>query len=347
MNVVRYATLPAVLIITMGISAQPTLVASGNVPAPGAPFTVHRGAYMAPPAMANGQSLDFSALASDSLVTYQWRDPATLPNGGDYPGAQFALVNGGPDTILYKATASGIERIGDTQTINALGTSYHLATGYSNSLLNLKLPLAAGDASWTDVFQGTFTVDGQTSTRNGAITGTPEAWGHVQLPGVAGTTEVLRVNTRITETIPLSTGLGTVTVSHVHNESAYYPLWGKFPVVRMVSDTLSSQFLTLNYAYTEWLDSDFVGIAEQLPGTLGVEVFPNPATTRAIVAIDQFTGGQADVQVMDMHGAVALDTRTTGRFLELPVEGLAGGVYQVVVTGRNGHRGTARIVVAH
>lgn len=349
MSFIRYSVLAVAVPFALVAGAQSiTLAAPGNVPVPGASFTVHRGAYVAPPAAGAAQTFDFSAFSATSTLNYQWRNPADLPNGGNFPGAQVALVNGGPDSIFYKATVAGLERVGDTRTINVLGTNYHLATVYTNSILDLKLPLAHGDAPWTDLFQGALTVDGNTTNRSGAITGEADAWGNIVLPGGA-TAQVLRVTTSVTETIPLTTSLGVVSVNHVYHESAYYPLWGKFPVLRMVSDTLSTTVpvaLSIPTAYTEWLGGDALGMEAYAPAALAAQVFPNPASEQATLVVRNTASTPMDVRVVDVRGAVVLRMQTNKQVLDLDVRGLDAGIYQVVITGQEGQRGLGRLVVA-
>lgn len=345
----RYPALLLAFTVTLAATAQPTLVAPGNVPAPGNGFTVHRGAYTAIPAAGASQVFNYASLSSGSTLTYQWRSPGDLPNGGAFPGAQFALVNGGADTIFYKATTEGLERIGDTQTISALGNSFPLISTYTNSMLNLKLPLSYQD-TWTDLFQGSFIVQdgsGDANDRNGAVTGEADAWGWVVLPGGADTVEVLRVRTEVTEVIPLTTGLGLINVQHTARQVAYYPLWGKFPVLRVVSDSLDAGLLAIGESYTEWLDGAFVGVAEQAADVFKAQVFPNPATDQAKLVFANSAMTPVQVRVVDAQGAVVKETRTTGRTLHMDVKDLENGIYGVVLSNDQGQRSTIRMVVVH
>ena len=290
---------------------------------------------------------NFNDLTSTSSKTYTWHAPATLPNGGQFPAAEFALTNAGPDTIFYKTSGSGIERIGDTQTISALGTDYHFTTAYSNTMWELQLPLMYGFPPFTDIFQGSFTVDGTTANRDGAITGRADAWGRVVMPGGADTVEVLRVTTRVTEAIPLTVSGFAITVGHAHNVNAYIPLWGKFPVLRTVSDSLTSQFLNQDYAYTEWMDATEVGISESATEAMVLHVFPNPATEQVTVVFASGSNGSFDVKVIDARGAVVLNKQTTRRIMDLNVSKWDAGQYQVVLTHPNGRRSVSPLVVTH
>lgn len=344
----RYAALAIALPFALAAGAQSiTLVAPGNVPQPGSSFLVHRGAYIAPADGGAAVLFDFNGLTSTSSRTYTWHNPASLPNGAQFPTAEFALTNEGPDTIFYKTSTSGIERIGDTQTITALGTDYHFTTAYSNSVWEMQLPITFGFPFWTDLFQGSFTVDGTTASRNGSIKGTADAWGRVVMPGGADTVEVLRVTTRLTEAIPLTVSGFTVNVAHVHNVNAYYPLWGKFPVVRTVSDSLTSQFLNLDYAYTEWMDAAAVGITDVDMEAAALQVFPNPASQQATVVFASASNATFDVQVIDARGAVVQHAQTVGRTMDLDVSKWEAGQYQVVLTHPDGRRSVRSLVVVH
>lgn len=348
----RYAALALAFPFALAAGAQSiTLVAPANVPNTGTQFIVQRGAYVAPGAGGAGMVFNFNSLPSTTTNTYKWEAPADLPNGAQFPTAEFALTNGGADTIFYKATAAGLERVGDTQTINAAGTDYHLVTSFSNSVLDLALPLTFGDAPWTDLFQGSVTVDGNITTRNGGITGTADAWGRVVLPGGVDTVEVLRVTTRLTESIPLSIGGFPITVAHIQNINAYYPLWGKFPVLRIVSDSLNSQFLNQAYAYTEWIDHASVGIAPVQADRFNVRVSPNPTSEMAEVTFNGVQGA-ATMEVVDLRGATVLHkvigTTSNATAVErINVAQWDAGAYQVILTDAKGERSTRRFIVAH
>ncbi|MBP8824532.1 MAG: T9SS type A sorting domain-containing protein [Flavobacteriales bacterium] len=329
-------------------TAQITLAPEDNLPVTGTSFPAHRGAYVPPVAGGAGLLFDLSAATPTSVATYQWQDPAMLPNGALFPAAQFALTNAGADTVFTQATASGMERLGDTQTISflLLGEEFHFTTEFSDPVLELALPVTYGHAPWTDLFSGTFTVDGTTATRSGSITGEADAWGYLITPGGTDTVEVLRVKTRISETIPLNLSGFLVTATHTRNTHAYYPMWGKYPLLSTVSDTLSSPFLTQNFAYTEWMDSSAVGIADHARAMYNLLISPNPAFERAAVQVPGAMPLPAVATVFDPRGTRVSQYVVGERRVELNVQDWKVGVYQVVLTGSDGRRSTARMVVA-
>lgn len=346
----RYAAVTASLSLALICGAQTpiTLVSPGNVPVNGTSFMVHQGAYVPPASGGAGILFNFSASTATSSATYQWQDPASLPNGAQFPDAQFALTNAGPDTVFYKETANGLERIGDTQTITALSTPYHFTTVYSDAMLELQLPITFGATPWTDLFAGDFTVDGTAASRNGAINGEADGWGRVIMPGGADTVEVLRVTTRVNETIPLTISGFGVEVNHIRNVRSFYPLWGKFPVLRTVSDSLSSQFLNQNYEFTEWLDASAVGITEATSNPFQVHLFPNPANTRVELGYLNREHGPLTLQVLDVRGAVVLRKELNGygpAVESIDVSVWVPGIYQAVLTDGTGVRSVQRIAV--
>ena len=155
----------------------------------------------------------------------------------------------------------------------------------------------------------------------------------------------------IRDRIPLTVSGFPITVGHVHNVNAYYPLWGKFPVLRTVSDSLTSQFLNQDYAYTEWLDHTAVGIVALHTDPFNVRVFPNPASEIAEVTFNEVQGA-ATMEVVDMRGATVMHKviGTTGNapaVERIDVSQWDAGVYQVLLTDAKGSRSTRRFIVAH
>lgn len=346
MHFIRYAALLIAMPCALHAHAQPiTLVAPGNVPTAGDPFQVHKGAQM-DALGGEGVLMDYSGLTATDVNTYQWVLPGDVPLGGNYPEAEVVLISSIPDTIYYKATPQGLERVGHVQMIDVGTLNYRFTSSYSNAMLDLKLPSTYGDQPWADQFAGTYEVDGNTGALNGGITGEVAAWGRLIMPGGADTVDVVRMDTRVTESIPLTIGGLSITVDHMHQIQAYYPLWGKFPVLRMVLDSLNSNMVNLGEAYTEWLDAEVVGIAEQQAATLAMRVFPNPAREQVTVLINNAANTPVQVQVVDARGAVVLRTTATRR-LSIDVKDWHTGTYHLLITDGQGVRSSHAMVVTH
>lgn len=339
----RYATLATSLSLALFASAQSiTLVAPGNVPEPGTSFLVHRASYVAPDAGGAGVAFDFSDLIATGTRTYTWTTPDVSPNAGLFPTATLALIDGGPDTVFYRTVAQGLERVGETRTITALGDNF--PAGYTDGGLEMPLPITYGD-TWTDPIAGSFDLDGNAATRSGNITGTADAYGFLTVPDAPGPVEVLRLNYYVDETISTSISGFPLSIRHTRRVVAYVPLWGKAPLFRTVSDSLSALGTYQVDSYAEWLDSSAVGVEELTAGQLMMHLFPNPATEQVTLVFASAAPGSFVVQVVDARGAVVQHTQTTRRTVDLDLSQWEAGLYQVVLTHPNGQRSVRPLAV--
>jgi len=343
---IRYAFSAFALTSALMAGAQITLVDPGNVPVVGSTFQVHAGAWTASGNGGEWQAYDFSALVDTATNTYNWRDPAESPNAAMFPNATLMLVNNGPDTIFYHTTTSGLERVGESQLVSLLGSNYQVSAAYTDGPLELKLPLTYA-GTWTDADNATYEVDGNAAYRSGSITGNADAHGTILIPGATDPIEILRVTTHLDET----NVIGFISISHKRDVVAYYPLWGKFPVMRTVADSVTSSGITQVSRFTEWLDASALGIATVDADAFGLRVSPNPVSTDAEITFDGGKHGALALEVVDARGAIVLHrnvaakgSNQTERF---NVGDWKAGVYQVLMTAADGKRSTRRLVVSH
>lgn len=352
MQLNRYALLACALPVALVANAQSlTLDAAGTVPAIGTTVLMHKAAFVAADAAGETVFHDYSALTETGSSTYVWTVPSISPNAGMFPSATLALNNAGPDTIFYEVTGAGLERVGDTRTIDVLAANFPAA--YTSSVLELPLPLAYGD-TWTDNIAGTFDVDGSTGDRTGTITGTADAAGFVAIPGTPTPIHVLRSSTHVFETINLviSGFPFPVLVTHKRVEVAYRSLFSKMPVFRTVTDSLiSSLGLVQADNYSEWMDATTVSVLEPHADPFALNVFPNPVNSSLELNFNMPTRGSSTLRVVDALGAVVLE-RAIGsapgdRNQRLDVKNWAPGAYQALITGTDGSRSTKRFVVMH
>lgn len=348
MALARYSAVALFLPLAFAAGAQSiTLVDPGNVPLVGSSYLVNKAAYLAPVAGGAGMNYDFSGMTSTETLTYMWAAPTVSPNAGMFPNATLALTNGGPDTVFYRTTTLGLERVGETRTITALGDNF--PAGYTDGVLEMPLPVTYGD-TWTDPIAGSFSLGGNPATRSGTITGSADAYGTVLLPGGTDPIEVLRLNSYVDETINTSVSGFPVAIHHTRHVVAYVPLWGKIPVFRTVTDTLAAfgTFQTDNF--TEWLDASAVGITDLHADPFKLRIFPNPANSVAEVAFEGITAG-ALMEVVDMRGATVLHTALGSAGAapateRIDVSQWDAGLYQLVLTDAKGTRSTRRFAVA-
>lgn len=341
----RYALLPALGTLASLAGAQ-SLSSPGNVPVVGSSFLVHTAAYVAPPAAGPDQLFDYQALVGTGTATYSWIDPADYSNPSVFPTAQMAVTTGGPDTLFYRNTATGLEKVGERRVY--LGT-YTVEAPFSDGALELKLPLAYSD-NWTDAIAGTFNIDGNPAVRSGSVTGVADATGHVHLPG-GSITHVLRVRTRVNETTTFNPGI-PITVTHRRTEYAYYTPFLKAPIVRVYGDTLTSS-INVNQTTSgiEWLDDAALGTSDRTADAFGLSLFPNPANTTVDLTYLTLGTARMTVEVTDVRGAVVLRKDLGGRSASmqrerLDVGALQPGLYQVTLTDAQGARSTQRLSIA-
>lgn len=342
----RYPALALALASTVIVNAQVTLADPANVPVVGSSFQVHVGPWVASGTNGEWQNYDFSTMVDTATNTYQWRSPSDGPNPSLFPNATLMLVNNGPDTIYYQNIASGMERVGESQLFSLLGTPYQVTAAYSDGIIELKLPLAY-DQNWTDADAANYDVDGNAAVRSGMITGSSNAYGTIMIPGAADPIAILRVTTHLEET----NVLGFISITHKRDVVAYYQMWGKFPVMRTVADTVSSSGISQISRYTEWLDASALGIATVDADAFGLQVRPNPVNTVAEITFDGGKHGALTMEVVDARGAVVLHRSLNGngsnQTERFNVGDWNAGVYQVLLTAADGSRNTRRLVVSH
>jgi hypothetical protein len=343
---IRYPVFALALTSTLMAGAQITLVDPGNMPVVGSDFLMHFGPWMAPEAGGEWQAYDFSTLVDTATNTYHWKDPSESSNSSMFPNATLMLVNEGPDTIFYHNTASGMERVGESQLFTLLGTPYQVSVAYTDGLLELKLPLTY-ENTWTDADAATFEVDGTSAIRSGAINGIADAYGTILLPGATDPKEVLRIVTHVDET----NTLGFIPITHKRDVVAYYPLWGKFPFLRTVSDSVITSGISQISRFTEWLDASALGISTVDADAFGLQVRPNPVNNIAELVFDGGKHGALAMNVVDARGVVVLHRNLISKGIYQVERFNAGdwnaGVYQVILTAADGTRSTRRLVVSH
>lgn len=337
----RYALLCSLGTLAAVAGAQ-DLSSPGNVPVIGSTFPVHVAPYVAPLPGGNGVVFDHSALVGTGTLTYTWIAPDQYSDPATFPSAQMAVT--GRDTVFYRATAEGLERVGDKR--NYLGL-YTVEAPLTDGVLELKLPLAFGD-TWNDNTSGSFSVDASSATRTGSITGVADGAGHLHLPGGAEV-HVLRVFTQLTETTVIDAGF-PITVTHKRSEYAYYTPWVKMPVMRMYRDTLASAFAVQDTSAVEWLDEAVLRVADHTDDAFGMELFPNPASTAVDIAYLTFGTANMTLQVTDMRGAIVLrkDLGRRGASLQrehLDLSTLDAGLYQVALIDASGAHSMKRLTV--
>lgn len=86
-----------------------------------------------------------------------------------------------------------------------------------------------------------------------------------------------------------------------------------------------------------------VGIEnEELSGKNGLRVYPSPVRNGETLHVE--SADAKTIQLVTMQGAVLLQAQATGSVTEIPVNGIAQGIYLLIVTGNDGNQTTKVIV---
>jgi hypothetical protein len=329
---------PAALVLSsLALHAQVSLNSPDNVPLVGTSFASQFLAVATPPGAAGAdQTWDLSALTGGTPRTYQWMDPNDYSSPSTFPDATLMLTGDG-DSIFYKETTNGLEVVGEHTSI----LSFSAVVPLSDPYLAQKLPCSMG-TTWTDTDAASFSIDGVpgTFTRSGVINGHADAYGTLMLPG--STVNVLRVYTYLNE---FNDG-GLSDITHKRHTYSYYQLFGKVPVLRIISDTLTATFPSTTVAeqLTEWLDSASVGIEQRAIPQSDFAIFPNPAQDQVSVmfAFPATAGDRVDV--MDATGRLVHSTSINGAMKNMDVRGWNNGAYAVTLRKADGTFTTRRFI---
>ncbi len=329
-------------LLATGAEAQITITAADNVPAIGQTFIYNTTAYAAPPAGGADQLFDFSTLTGTGTATFAWVDTAIYSNGAQFQ-AQMAMTLG-PDTLFYSVTSAGLERMGERNFMNILGNDVDLEIVHANSLLDLALPLTAGN-TWVDQVDGTVTADGDTGSRTGVIQGEADGSGTILVPGLTEAAPVLRVKTFLSEVIQIPIGGNPANVQHNRHQYDYYVPWLKMPILTSYMDSMT-YFVTVTESGIRWMESDPVGLQEASVIPMEIGLMPNPTEGQLTVNMAVPTGAGAMLFVSDASGRLVASERmasNTQRW-QLDTDALATGCYSLTVTDQTGSHGSARFV---
>ena len=320
------------------IQAQ-TLTDPDNVPLIGTVVDYHVAPYALPGSAGAGVSWDFSTLTTDSFMTYQAVDPASSQWATMFPDAELAIANG-TDTIFYNVTASGMERVGEDMTF----VTFDVQVPFSDPQLDLKMPCSMGTA-WTDIIGATFDISGiGTATRSGTLTGNADATGTLSMP-YGSLLNTIRVHTRLDETDVTA----FATATHKRDEWVWYTTFQKFPILRILSDTIAIPpplSVTQIIRRTEWLDAASVGLLEY-SSSATFNVWPNP-TSEAVNIESAPAQYDRDLVITDMTGRAVMHgaIRAGDADLRFDLSDLVPGAYSITIGSLVGGRSSSPLLIA-
>ncbi len=286
-----------------------------------------------------GVTWDYSTIAAEGTITKSINvvDPATLPNGVNYPTSTRAIVI--QDFITSYFNSSSASRIsqGFTFTEATLGNINAVFNVDEQLLMNY--PFAFPN-SIIDPYSGEVrTTAFGTFPTSGIINATVDGTGTILLNSTTSIPNITRY--KIIDSLAANAGpFGTVTLQRVQYE--YYDLSNSaLPVFvhAKLTITLGGTPQILNLVLNIAQPDGFVGISED--ELTSVSVYPNPATD--LVTINGLeTEGMATISTL--NGQI-VQTNTVGKGTQtLSIESLPSGIYMISIETTNG-KATHRLVV--
>lgn len=311
-----------------------TLNQGNNAALVGQSFTEHMSTSAVTGPSGASQTWNFATIASLSDLSFVMQSVASTPAGSSFLGATVAAMSG--DNYNYiKYSATGMENMGATTTLANLV--------YQNSELVLKYPCSY-NTTWTDTWSTNFSVMGTSISRSGSSTGLADGYGTLVMP-YGTVNNVLRV--KFTQTFS-DQSMGIPVATYTCTTYYYYKPGIHLALVQtstLVTTTNGSNQTTYD---TRWLDGSYVGIAESVHHSIGIDLYPNPAKDQVTLVMGT-SGGRVRVDLLDGTGRVVRSEQMQANMglvrHELDLGGLTAGLYQVLVTGADGSQGVQRLVV--
>lgn len=296
--------------------------------------------YMAPGAAGANQTWNFASVGTSSTSTQTMVAPSGTPYGSSFSTATVSTIS--PDAPgsygYYNNNASGIFLLG------TYSASSNVLLVYQNSEQILDLPCSY-NTTWTDPFSSNFTTQGYPTARAGTITGIADGYGTLIMP-FGTVTNVLRVKT-VEDFSDVITGL--YSVDYLFTNYFYYKPGVHFPLVSVFNQTIIIDGQTTTQQSMNWMANSSIGINEAMQNEIGIELFPNPASTYTTVVFNG-TGKAMQMELVDATGRVARSENILGNSPgiqqhTLDLAGMTAGIYHLRISSEDGQQGVKRLIV--
>jgi len=221
-------------------------------------------------------------------------NPSSTPFASSFPTANLAvndLVNG---YDFFSTSSSGIEFKGKQTSIGG-----SLILSVTNSQHVITYPFTYGSSVTNPVVTGT---DNFGDTLSGTITSVADGWGILALPS-ASYTNVVRVKT-VYDLVALF-GPGTETY-YTMTQYAWYGSVSKLPLMKIISYDVNhgTTYHTKIVRVGNFLTT---GIADVERGLGGLNVFPNPVQTHAMLTFSLREKSDVMCSVFDQKGKLVYE----------------------------------------
>ena len=311
---IHFRTIFLALLIPSFISSQPN-ISSSVTPDTGASstFRTYNAKDHEPGQAGSSQVWDFSTIAPNGTVIFDYQDPANLSGSGQFTGTNLAVDQGGDPQIFF---------IANTQKLSQVGTFYNgLTENYSQDPKDLlRFPMTFA-STFTDTFAGTAIASGLNATRTGITITEADGYGQLILP-YATFNNVLRVISISTYEDKL---LGNVVNSGTDTVITWYAEGLKDNIMtwsRITSNIYGSVF------YGAFQDTMFVSVDPSSRIQTDLEIYPNPASKEVRIDLGNSHPLPFKVNFFDLSGRLLKESLGESSVL-VDVTDLETGLYIV------------------
>ena len=268
--------------------------------------------------------------------TFQVVSPSASPQGGNFPGASYAVYTAGTYQFIHNTGAQSLLLGRDD------GMSLPLLI-YADPVLLVNRPFTYND-SFTDSFYHISAL----MQGAGTVQMTADGWGTLQLPG-GNYNDVLRIRTVFQQHDTLYGGPALVISDLTSVRYTWFDTAHKTPLLTWDSITVTTNVSApLTVKVVNYLETGLTtGIEPAASGNLALRPYLN--RNRLYINGNLETGLSYDIQLLDMNGKVLVrgKERASGPGLMLPLaHSLSQGMYLLQVRDSQGRMGTAKLIQA-
>ena len=326
------------LLASSAIANGQTLNNGSSSPTVGETFTQYQDGYMAPGTTGTGQIWDFSSLSQGTIMTSTYVTPASTGLAATFPGANLASDDGAGNYGYYATSSGGFDIVG------VYAGSVSVSIPYQNPERILTYPCSYG-TSWNDNLGSNFSSLGTPVTRTGSITGIADGAGTLIMP-FGTVTNVLRVKTIEDFSDDVD---GLYTVDYLFTNYLFYKPGIHLPILSVYDQITTTAGSPSTNQLIVWLDGASIGIAETPANTIGIDLFPNPASGSTSLVFSS-EGGGLQLEVLDAQGRAVRTEQLNDMAIgierhDMDLGALPAGIYQVRLLAANGQQGVRRLVI--
>jgi hypothetical protein len=318
----------------LGVNAQVTLNQANHAPVNGDQYSTYQcDSAMNLGANGAGQVWTFTNIAVHSSILTS--NTVITNSNPTYTNANITVTSNPSSSNYYQTGANDYKYWGGNITFGGFAT----VLTFSTPAIYMTYPTSLG-TNTNSTFSGAVSVLGTNGTYTGVCSVTASATGTLTVPGFT-LPNVIRVMTTIAlnATVVPSTTVAATQMSY----DFYSPSNSKFPILSVVSSTISSQVGGTSTQKNAYIQKAFtpLGIQEGKFEASSAIVYPNPATNQISIVSQAGT-----LEFFDLSGKLVATHSTEGH-LNLNVSSYSNGFYTYKLTESSGKVKTGKFTVSH